>query len=345
MIDWLTSVVPLSHHGFINAGHVLSVDANGELEWRSEKKLRVRGSDDSSIDVRSSSKHQPGTHLFIDGNPVKFLQGHNLWGTDDLIGLNYAFLLKLCSILDLTPTAHDLDLWAKGDYELKRTDINYTWHLDSKADVLAWIRSAAQSAHLAYRGPGILTGDTLYFGKHSKRSSLKCYSKGQEVNAKGHELPDRMRTPQILAWADKSLRPEVRLLSTDLKRRGLHRASKWSQNTPLEIHQEFLRGLEMTDNYTIPDSDLPNLPARLQAAYIAWREGHDLRAIYPKVTFYRYRKELLAYGIDIAIKQARDFSNVVPLIRVLEAKPVGVPDWALGTDLYFEPPKLIVNSR
>lgn len=345
MIDWLSSVVPLSHHRLINAGHVLSVDANGELEWRSEKKLKVRGSDDSSIDVRSSSKHELGTHLFIDGNPVKFLQGHNLWGTNDLIGLNYAFLEKLCSLLDLTPTDHERDLWAKGAYELKRVDINETWHLQSKADVLAWIRSAAQSARLPYRGPGILTGDTLYFGKHSKRSSLKCYSKGQEVNAKGHELPPRMQTSEILAWADKSLRPEVCLRSTDLKRRGLHLASKWSQNTPSEIHQEFLKGLEMTDNYIIPERDLPNLPARLQAAYIAWKDGHDLRAIYPKVTFYRYRKQLLAYGIDIANQQSRESSNVVPLIRVLEAKPVGVPDWAIGTDLYFEPPKRVVNSR
>jgi hypothetical protein len=28
---------------------------------------------------------------------------------------------------------------------------------------------------------------------------------------------------------------------------------------------------------------------------------------------------------------------VVPLYRVLEAKPVQVPDWATGTPLYFEP--------
>jgi II/X family phage/plasmid replication protein len=345
MIDWATSVVPVFHDKLINAGQVISINSSGEIEWKSEKKVKVRGSDDSSIDVRSSSMHQAGTHLFIDGNPVKFLQGHNLWGTDDLIGLNCAFFEKVCSILGLTPTDQDRHLWSIGEYALLRVDINYTWHLASKAEVLAWIRSAAQSARLAYRGPGILTGDTLYFGKHSRRSSLKCYSKGQEVNAKGHQLPERMQTPQILDWANRALRPEVRLLATDLKRRGLHRASKWSQNTPSEIHQEFLRGLEMTENYTIPEQDLPNMPARLQAAYIAWRDGHDLRTIYPKVTFYRYRKQLLEHGIDIAIKQSRDFSNVVPLIRVLEAKPVSVPDWAIGTDLYFDPPRLVVNSR
>ena len=57
-------------------------------------------------------------------------------------------------------------------------------------------------------------------------------------------------------------------------------------------------------------------------------------------TFYRYRTELLKHGIDISIKQARtglDLSNVVPLGTVLHAYPVGVPAWAIGTPLYFEP--------
>jgi len=36
----------------------------------------------------------------------------------------------------------------------------------------------------------------------------------------------------------------------------------------------------------------------------------------------------------------REVSNVVPLFKVLEAVPVGVPDWAEGTPLYFEPRRI-----
>ena len=71
-----------------------------------------------------------------------------------------------------------------------------------------------------------------------------------------------------------------------------------------------------------------------------WREGNDLRSILSRPTFYRYRQELLKHGIDIAVKQERispDFSNVVPLRTVLHAYPLTVPDWAVGTSLYFEP--------
>ena len=58
----------------------------------------------------------------------------------------------------------------------------------------------------------------------------------------------------------------------------------------------------------------------------------------PRRTFYRHRTALLAHGIDIGVKQERvPESNVVPLRAVLHAFPVGVPDWAIGTPLYFEP--------
>ncbi|WP_429670547.1 hypothetical protein [Klebsiella pneumoniae] len=43
-----------------------------------------------------------------------------------------------------------------------------------------------------------------------------------------------------------------------------------------------------------------------------------------------------ALGIDIATVQYKQPDNVVPFIRIIEAKPMGVPDWAIGTDLYFD---------
>ena len=47
-----------------------------------------------------------------------------------------------------------------------------------------------------------------------------------------------------------------------------------------------------------------------------------------KTAFYRWRKQLLEYGIDIAILNQDNRSNVVPLIRYLEAEPAQIPDWA-----------------
>ena len=338
MIDWLRAVIPCTHPEPINGGRVLKITREGEMEWQSECKLSVRGSDDAHIYVRSDPSG-PDSLLYIDGNPTKFIQGHNLWGTDDLIGLVYEFMNRLCPMIGATPTDQDRLAWLTGNYELKCIDINYTWHLSNRSDVLAWIRSAEYAAHLRFRGRGTLKGSTLYFAQNSRRSSLKCYSKGEEVNAPGHKLPERLRTPEILTWADKSLRIEIRLMTLDLKRRGLHKALMWAHNTPSEMHQEMLSGLEMNENHTLPDFRIPDLPARLVMVYRAWQQGDDLRAMLPKNTFYRYRRQLLPFGIDIATLQSKEPNNVVPLIRVLEAKPVSVPEWALGTELYFDPPK------
>ncbi|WP_223235482.1 phage/plasmid replication domain-containing protein [Acinetobacter baumannii] len=42
---------------------------------------------------------------------------------------------------------------------------------------------------------------------------------------------------------------------------------------------------------------------------------------------------MLKYGIDISTKSPKEKNNVIPLIRVLEAKPVGIPDWAYERNL------------
>lgn len=348
MIDWLRFVIPCHHSHPINGGRVLKIDQNNDIQWEVISRLQVRGSHESTIQVRTQDHNPDGTGstLYIDGNPVKWLQGHNLWGTDDLLSLVYAFMERLAPLVGAFPTEADRLAWSLGGYEIKAIDLNRTWHLRNRADVLAWLRSAEHCAHLRHRGKGMLQGGcTLYFGKNSRRWALKCYSKGLELEAKDHRLPLSLQLPSLIDWANKSLRIELRMLSLELKRLGLHVAANWGDNTVLELHQAYLEGLEMNDAHTLPNFELPDLPPRLLGAYQLWKDGHDLRSIYPRKTFYRYRLQLLEHGIDIAVVQPKEKSNVVPLIRVLEAMPVGIPDWAIGTDLYFDPPKLVVNGR
>ena len=78
----------------------------------------------------------------------------------------------------------------------------------------------------------------------------------------------------------------------------------------------------------LKDDVLDSLPPRLRMVYQTWLNGDDLKQILPHNTFYRYKKALREFGIDISSKSPKEKSNVIPLIRVLEAKPVGIPDWA-----------------
>lgn len=93
----------------------------------------------------------------------------------------------------------------------------------------------------------------------------------------------------------------------------------------------------MSEQFSITPLNLEGLPARLIAVYTLWKDGVDLRAIYPKASFYRYRSEFLKQGIDIAIRQPSKPDNVIPLVRVLRPEAVAqIPYWAIGTSLYFD---------
>ena len=349
MIDWLSMVVPCRHAEAITGGHVLSIKPTGEIDWQCNKRTTVEGSFSTGLQVRTAS-HTPDrcTHLEISGNPVKFFQGHNLWGTDDVHALVVETVRMVAKILGLECGADDEAAWRSGDYQLTRIDVTQSFHLGSRGEVLAWLRSAEQTAHLSHRGRGqLVKGSTLYFGKQSRRWSLKLYSKGQEVTAKGHGQDSILDLPHALAWADRTLRAELTLRSMELKRMELSTGKDWihQDGVPSEVTAQLLRdrfgGMTMTTTSRLESAILESFRPALRLAYQSWESGSDLRQILPKPTFYKYRAELLPHGIDIATLVPRDaISNVVPLFKTLEAMPVGVPDWAQGTVLYFEPARV-----
>ena len=347
MVDWITAKVPCTHVcSDLIGGYVLSVDANGQIEYQVNKHLQVEGSYSSNMLIRSEAVDGAGrgSMLRLHGNPTKWLQGHNLWGLSDSADACDPVLLvslivgRLAALGLVQPTARDWELISGGLYKLSRVDIAGMYDLGCLSSVQAFIRAADMSCTLRQRGRGIMTGGTLYFGKHSRRWSIKCYSKGDEIAAKGHQLPSDLDTQNMRDFANKSLRIELTLRQMELIKLGLDSAANWRDSVTLDLYKHRIDKLEMNENYTLPTASIDNLPARLVAVYHLWKEGHDMRAMYPRRTYYRYRNELRKHGVDIAIKQDRHDSrdNVVPLVRVLEAKPMGIPDFAYKQGLLYE---------
>ncbi|MBE8228798.1 alpha/beta hydrolase, partial [Leptospira borgpetersenii serovar Ballum] len=113
-----------------------------DTEWLSMSWLPVVGSHDATIAVRSVTE----STLEISGNPAKWLQGHNLFGINDLKRLVWLFFQKLVKIpeLNLKPTVQQMAWIKEGNYTVSRVDINETWLLDNSKDVLAWLNAAGQ---------------------------------------------------------------------------------------------------------------------------------------------------------------------------------------------------------
>lgn len=348
MIDWIKAVIPWRHSQALNDGQVLSISRNGDIEWNTNKRLAVRGSHDSALHILSDNRERDSEtgdflNVIIDGNPIKFLQGHNLFGSDDLVGLVAEICLRVSKALQMPIPENNWQTITEGFYHLKRIDSTAMLCLGNDANVESALYSIETTGHMRYKGQAIATKGTVYFGKHSRRESLKFYNKLTEIQAKGHRLPLEIELlPGLIPWVTGKLRVEHTLRTMQLKHIGLDLAVNWRQNKPLEVLMDCMSAMKISSQHTLTDTALDHMPSRLKPIYQLWKDGHDLRKIYPKVTFYRYRKQLQELAsIDIAIKQGNRQErspNVVDFVRVLTPELVsGVPEFAIGTSLYFEP--------
>ncbi|MBU3118625.1 phage/plasmid replication protein, II/X family [Acinetobacter nosocomialis] len=334
MIDWVTGKFWITHNPeVLRSGQSIRtkiVDGVETIEYDIANRLSVKGSHDATITIRS---HTDNT-VEISGNPAKFLQGHNVFGTNDLKYLVAKMIDKLCMIdeLELKPTDIEYENIQEGKYHLSRVDVNEHFAFPSAQVARAWLRAAGNSANMKFRGAGLFKEGTLYF--EGKRYIPKIYFKYDEINSKdkSHRLPDEfLQIPELIEYAEKSLRFEIKILSTQLKDWYLHLGCNWDADTAtMLINDQFISKLQLSANMPIENEVIESLPKNLRLTYTAWVNGEDLRQVLSRPTFYRYRTKLMEYGIDISIVKdiEKEQSNVVPMIRYLEAVPMGIPDWA-----------------
>jgi II/X family phage/plasmid replication protein len=337
MIDWITARVPCTLPGYINGGAVVFIDAAGDVERSTDRRLQVRGSHESALAVRGG-----GGELEISGNPAKWLQGHNLFGSSHPIKLIYHVMRRLVPLLSLTPTLDDRRSWVYGDYDLLRVDTTRMYDLGSNAEVVRFLSGAAMVAKGRYQKASAFGSDTVYIGQRSSRVTVKFYNKLEEMLTRGHMLPDSL-TPgerqMLLEFAEGQLRYELVLRSKELAERGLRSASAWSSDTADRLLDERLGKIELNDALRLAEDVVGQLPPKLVPIYHAWRAGTNLKELYANNTFYRYRRQLLAYDIDIAEVRPREIVSETqylmgrPLKSFLVGPGVSPPDWAKGTDL------------
>jgi II/X family phage/plasmid replication protein len=336
MLDWFRGEIPFLHDP-LPQGMVMSFDVNGELEWEVRKSIECRSSHETTIKVKSSGGDGQGraTHLQIDGNLCKFLQGHNIFGSRDLnrlLLLTFKKIYKLhahhlqgCSSPQLTEAQI-----RKGNYLVKMIDINQLYEVGNDASVEAWLHAAEMRARSRH-GRSTRDKGTLYLGKSSRRWAMKFYNKARELMASGktHKLPECLQDIGLEEFIQGKLRAELRLFGKELQKHGITHGYHLTPEVINQLFNQYLGKIDMTQQTTLIDTQLHDLPRTLQATYQLWRQGADLRQMFPKNTFYRHRRELLAFGIDINLMhQAPEHSNVVPMIRIIEAKPVEIPAWA-----------------
>lgn len=340
MIDWFKGKIEIEHLP-LTTGAFIVIDEDGEIEREVIRSRSLEGSHSSKIIIRSVGSNGDGkaTHLEVSGNPAKFLQGHNVFGSDDLRALVEAMAKRIFAKLDMEPTEQESEKLRAGDVYCNWVDINYPYEMNCQTDVQAWIK-AAEFRSRTRSGRSAIQGSTLYWQKNSRRWAIKAYSKWLELQVRKHRLPAALQETKLLGWTEKILRLELRLLGKELRDLEIDKVSDLPPERVSKLFGDYMNRIVLTGQLKIADEVFHKLKGSLRASYMLWRDGHLMNQVLSKSTFYKHRKQLLDFGIDISIAREKEESNVIPMIRVLEAKPAQIPEWAFEEGLIFQPEKV-----
>lgn len=339
--DWI-SIYQVHQGGvpLVNDGHVFSVDQDGVVKWDVPQKLVHRGSHETSLRIRSD-----GMRVTLDGNVGRFDRSDNLFGYSvaDCIRIANTLLalFDLPPFTDFAPmplhrkgglsegvTPASLDMRRDNDAGFQavgavitRVDLTKNWQTGSPGNCSQFIRhlQGFKSGRFEPR-PYKTTG--VSWGEGSKFWYGKCYDKAAEYFrqcGKGSKKFD----PVLFAYMHDSgiARHEIELKSRYLKQHNLWRFSKWVDGMEERIYALFN---DVIDGSAVVDSYL-EIPGRAGELAVAWRDGADLKKRLAQNTYYRYRRELLVFGIDIAVPC--NVSRLRSRVEIITLAPAVRPDW------------------
>lgn len=89
----------------------------------------------------------------------------------------------------------------------------------------------------------------------------------------------------------------------------------------IRIYEEKAQVLGRAERST---DELEHLPRHLRATARDYIAGMDCAAQLSRATFYRHRRELLSFGLDIAVRNVRAFQ---PRVQVITLRPAVAPSW------------------
>lgn len=330
---------------------MVRLSPDGEIEHEKAVPLDVGGSWTDKVRVcnvwaRRASRGEPvpfnvsvaPTYVYISGNPAKYLQGHNIYGTDDLSVLASKFFATVAKQLNFSKDTQDLweQIGRSGKYEVTRIDITYNFRVDGGSDAVnTWIRSAHTNSRATHKNASVLRGNTLYFGKHSRRHTIKIYNKYQDLLV--HKPCQQIRNlgnhfndvwNRIYEDANGLLRVEQTFRAKKLRDLGIDKGWGLTAMAIRRLYDEGMKQLSISQQ--IPNNDITKdtVGRGVYTAYLAWKCGEYDANHYGRATVHRHRRALLPFGVDILLPNGEGNQVVtVPLIRVLEAIPAEAPSF------------------
>lgn len=329
--DWFSGFINLDLD-YLHDGRVIKIKGNGEIEFETLCLMQVTGSYDDTISVKSclipaapewsafrGQNISANYRVYISGNPTKFLQGHNVYGHSDMLGVIMDFIKLVLQKLDIDEFTIARVL--KDPIRITRLDITQNYVLDSALAVSDWLRHAA--VFMTGKNQKVDNDKTVYIGKNSRRVSIKIYNKANEMlfHRKTFNLDDSAFL-SLHNTALNLIRIEVTLRGKKLDDLTANYIQKVSNPMLNELYESQLHKMNLPENIEVTEEIINELSPKFAGVYRHWQNGIDLKTRMSKAQYYRYRKFFLDnYNLDISLPP-RDLpkkSNVIPLWRYIVA--------------------------
>ena len=170
-------------------------------------------------------------YIELKASPAKLLQGHNVYGTCNVMLCIDSLITAFCYALP--EMAEILEF---KNAELAQIDCTFTAHLKTESDSRNVIHALRNISNGQTRGAKSAFDTTAYFGKGSRHKRLKAYLKQFELQDQINKSQTKydktksqvykkqleaMTTPEVQKFAKNALRLEASVMPRMLKRLGI----------------------------------------------------------------------------------------------------------------------------
>lgn len=324
-VDWLTisQEHPAGGLPVVDSGCVMGFTEDGEIEWKTTRAVKHEGSFETSLNVRCD-----GHRIVFSGNVSRFGRSDNLFG----FGF-WQCLARVNAVLGhygLPPftAGEQMKLVKRGELRtvwtgarVSRIDLTSNFEAGSADDAHAVMQYLGSQHAGRHEGRVLGQGETVAWGVGSRRQYWKAYIKHLELQRHGCDdgrVVEHCASRGVVRF-EGTLRSNA---LSDLRCAYLgDYESGWAMGQLLKLFDEHSSVMARAERTT---DDLNDLPKHLRATARDYLAGMDMCGALSRATFYRHRRELLPFGIDIAVRNVSPFK---PRVRVVQLRPAEVPSW------------------
>ena len=246
--------------------------------------------------------------LFESESLAKIVQGHNIYGTNNLHWLCMEIVRKVYEILGIEFSRHErqqMDNQNRGlGFRLIRVDVACSWRLQSKDVLASCIKEIYSQTRFsggkwsAYGRDGEI--ETVYNAQRSSRISDKFYNKARELLK--HKIPATVADKDwMLANAISMLRFEATLRGKELKRLELDYSKDWTRTEVMAMIAKRLAKFKFTGMIKpiLEPDEIAGLTSVQKTYYTLWRGGAKFYTTKDYPPLKNARNQLLDFGVDI----------------------------------------------